>query len=98
VRADKAFSSRAIRRSLRRRSIIAVIPEPADQTGHRRRRGQHGGRPPAFDARNYKGRNVIERGFNLLKQWRGIATRFDCEDDQVPNSPSSTEQQQSSTP
>jgi transposase len=77
VRGDKAFSSRAIRGYLRGRGIIAVIPEPADQASHRLRRGPRGGRPPAFDARDYKGRNVIERGFNHLKQWRGIATRFD---------------------
>jgi hypothetical protein len=32
VRADKAYSSRAIRGHLRRRDIVAVIPEPADQT------------------------------------------------------------------
>ena len=24
-----------------------------------------------------KGRNVIERGFNVVKQWRGLATRYD---------------------
>jgi len=30
-----------------------------------------------FDADAYKGRNVVERCFNRLKQWRGIATRFD---------------------
>lgn len=77
VRGDKAFSSRAIRTSLRRRGIVAVIAEPADQAGHRRRRGRRGGRPPAFDTVDYQQRNVIERGFNLLKQWRGIATRFD---------------------
>jgi transposase len=77
VRADKAYSSRAIRHRLRRRNIIAVIPEPSDQIAHRRRRGSHGGRPPAFDAHDYKGRNVIERGFNNLKQWRGLATRYD---------------------
>ena len=23
------------------------------------------------------GRNVIERGFNAIKQWRGLATRYD---------------------
>lgn len=77
VRGDKAYSSRAIRAHLRQRGITAVIPEPADQTGHRIRRGRSGGRPPTFDAVDYKGRNVIERAFNLLKQWRGIATRFD---------------------
>jgi len=77
VRADKAYSSRAIRRELRRRGITAVIPQPADQIAHRKRRGSRGGRPPAFDAADYKGRNVIERGFNVVKQWRGLATRYD---------------------
>ena len=77
VRADKAYSSRAIRRELRRRGITAVIPQPSDQIAHRKRRGSRGGRPPAFDAAGYKGRNVIERGFNVVKQWRGLATRYD---------------------
>ena len=54
----------------------AVITELADQSGHRKRRGSAGGRPPAFDAEDYKGRNVIERGFNLTKRWRGLATRY----------------------
>ena len=62
---------------LRRRRITAVIPEPADQIAHRKRRGTRGGRPPAFDAADYKGRNVIERSFNTVKQWRGLATRYD---------------------
>ena len=48
----------------------------SDQTGHRNARAK-GGRPPAFDAEAYKGRNVIERSFNVLKQWRGLATRYD---------------------
>ena len=77
VRGDKAYSSRAIRGHLRARGITAVIPEPADQAGHRTRRGSRGGRPPAFDAVDYRGRNVVERSFNLLKQWRGLATRYD---------------------
>jgi len=77
VRADKAYSSRAIRTELRRRGIGAVIAEPADQTAHRRRRGSRGRRPPRFDVEDYRHRNVIERGFNMLKQWRGLATRYD---------------------
>lgn len=77
VRGDKAYSSRATRARLRRRGIVAVIPEPADQIGHRKRRGARGGRPPAFDAEDYKGRNVVERNFNDVKQWRGLATRYD---------------------
>jgi transposase len=77
IRGDKAYSSRAIRAHLRARSITAVIPEPADQIGHRQRRGTRGGRPPAFDTADYKHRNVIERRFCHLKQWRGLATRYD---------------------
>ena len=33
--------------------------------------------PSAFDAEDYKNRNVVERSFNQLKNWRGIATRYD---------------------
>ncbi|WP_435847893.1 IS5 family transposase [Streptomyces fradiae] len=77
VVADKAYSSRAIRQSLRRRGIRAVIPERADQKANRLRRGKAGGRPPAFDRELYRARNVVERCFNRLKQFRAIATRFD---------------------
>lgn len=77
LRGDKAYSSRATRQLLRRRGIVAVIPEPSDQIGHRKRRGTQGGRRPAFDAQDYKGRNVVERNFNTVKQWRGLATRYD---------------------
>ncbi|WP_406419622.1 IS5 family transposase [Streptomyces sp. NBC_01614] len=74
---DKGYSSKAIRTWLRRRSIPHTIPERADQVGNRARRGSRGGRPPAFDKQVYKRRNVVERCFNRLKQWRGIATRYD---------------------
>jgi len=77
VRGDKAYSSRANRELLRRRGIGAVIAEPSDQAGHRRRRGSRGGRPPAFDPVDYRGRNVVERRFCHLEQWRGLATRYD---------------------
>jgi putative transposase len=77
VIADKAYSSRGNRAMLRERGIKAVIAQPSDQIAHRLRRGSAGGRPPAFDAVAYKGRNVIERSFNDHKQWRGIATRYD---------------------
>jgi transposase len=40
-------------------------------------RGSRGGRPVSYDRNLYKGRNVVERAFNLLKQWRGLATRYD---------------------
>ncbi|WP_394816836.1 IS5 family transposase [Streptomyces lonegramiae] len=77
VLGDKGYSSRAIRTWLRRRGISHTIPERADQIRNRLRRGSRGGRPPAFDKQLYKRRNVVERCFNRLKQWRGIATRYD---------------------
>nr|WP_281194324.1 IS5 family transposase [Streptomyces yerevanensis] len=77
VLADRAYSSRAIRGHLRRRGIRAVIPQPADQIGHRLRRGRAGGRPPGFDAETYKERNTVERCIARLKQWRGLAMRTD---------------------
>jgi transposase len=77
VIADKAYSSHAIRQMLRRRGIRAVIPERADQRANQMRPGRVGGRPPAFDRYLYKTRNVVERCFNRLKQFRAVATRFD---------------------
>ena len=74
---DKAYSSKAIRKLLRDHGIQAVIPEPADQIANRKRRGSRGGRPPSLDREIYKRRNVVERSFNDIKQWRGIATRYD---------------------
>lgn len=74
---DKAYSTRKIRSYLRRRRIKAVIPEKDDQKANRKRKGSRGGRPPAFDAAAYKQRNVVERCFNKLKQFRAIATRYD---------------------
>lgn len=77
VRGDKAYSSRAIRQHLRDRGIQAVIPQPSDQIGHRLRRGSKGGRPVGYNRDDYRARNVVERRFATLKQWRGIATRYD---------------------
>jgi transposase len=77
VAADKAYSSRAIRSYLRKRSIKAVIPVKKDQAANRKRKGSRGGRPPGHDAGLYKERNTVERLINKLKAWRGIATRYD---------------------
>lgn len=77
VLGDKAYSSRANRALLRSRAIKATIAEPSDQAGHRKNRGRAGGRPPAFDPVAYKGRNVVERSFNRIKDWRALATRYD---------------------
>jgi transposase len=76
VVADKAYSARATRTLLRRRGIRATIPEREDEKAHRRRRGRAGGRPPTFDPDRYRGRNLIERCVNRLKQYRALATRY----------------------
>jgi transposase len=75
--ADKAYSHPSTRTALRRRGIRVVIPEKSDQIGYRTKKGSRGGRPPSFDAEMYRNRNVVERAFNRLKGWRGIATRYD---------------------
>ena len=66
VAGDKGYSSRAVRRYLRRRGIGAVIP---------RRRGEP--RQGRFDREAYRERNRVERLINRLKQNRAIATRYD---------------------
>jgi transposase len=39
-----------------------------------------GGRPPQFDAKTYKQRNVVERAINKLKSYRAVASRYDKRD------------------
>ncbi|MEV5843506.1 IS5 family transposase [Streptomyces sp. NPDC051985] len=77
VIADKAYSSRGFRAYLRKRGIAHTIPEKTDQQRHRHNRGRRGGRPPGFDRETYRRRNMIERCFNRLKGFRGIATRYE---------------------
>lgn len=76
VLADRAYATGPVREHLRSRGIKAAIPEKKDTVAARQRKGSQGGRPPAFDAEAYKGRNVVERNFSHAKQWRGIATRY----------------------
>lgn len=75
--ADKAYSHPSTRNQLRSRKIAHTIPEKSDQIARRQAKGSRGGRPPGFDAQAYKKRNTVERGYLRLKQWRGVATRYD---------------------
>jgi putative transposase len=64
--ADTAYDSDALRQFLAVRGTIAVIPN--NPTRKRRH---------PFDPRAYRNRNIIERMFCRLKDWRRIATRYD---------------------
>ena len=56
-----------------------MIPEKVDQAANRKKRGSAGGRPVSHDATLYKDRNTVERCINRLRNWRGIATRFEAD-------------------
>ncbi len=63
---DKAYDSDAIRNDLKARDATAVIPPKANRKA-----------AVAFDAELYKARSTVECTFNLLKQARRFATRYD---------------------
>jgi transposase len=76
VLADKAYSHPSTRRALRARRVTFTCPEKSDQIACRKAKGSAGGRPPDFDAHAYRDRNVVERCFARLKQFRDLATRY----------------------
>lgn len=64
--ADTAYDSDKFREFLIARGSTPVIkPNPTRK------------KIPPFDKAAYKGRNVIERAFSHLKDWRRVATRYD---------------------
>lgn len=76
VVADKAYSHPSTRAMMSKRRVRFISPERSDQVARRQAKGSAGGRPPAFDQELYRGRNVVERCFARLKQFRGLATRY----------------------
>lgn len=64
--ADKGYDTDAFRRFLEERGIKPVIPGKSNRK-----------KPIRYDKEAYKARNVIERCFCRLKDFRRIATRYD---------------------
>ncbi len=64
--ADKAYDADSLRNWLKFRRIKAVIPSTATRTV-----------PYPLDRAVYRRRNLIERLFCRLKNWRRLATRYD---------------------
>ena len=74
--ADRAYADHSTRAALRARGIAFTCPERSDQISRRKAKGSAGGHPPVFDQEIYAGRNVVERCFARLKQFRALATRY----------------------
>ena len=64
--ADKGYDTDAFRAFLKQQKIRPIIPAKSN----RKKRIRH-------DRKAYKNRNVIERCFGRLKDFRRIATRYD---------------------
>lgn len=64
--ADKGYDSNAIRAKAAERKAWANIPPKANRKG-----------TLSFSRWVYRQRNLVERFFNRIKQFRGIATRYD---------------------
>lgn len=63
---DKGYDTDAIRASAAKRGVWANIPPKANRKGSF-----------VFSSWVYRQRNLVERFFNKIKQFRGIATRYD---------------------
>ncbi len=64
--ADKGYDADKVREKLEERGIVAVIPMRRNRKEWR-----------TVDRDFYRWRNLVERCFSKLKQWRRVATRYD---------------------
>ena len=64
--ADKGYESNGILAFIQGQGAEAVIPPKSNRKD-----------PWEYDRQLYRTRNLIERAFNKLKQWRRLATRYD---------------------
>jgi len=68
--ADRAYDSNALRETLAARGARANVRAMPNRL-----------KPPRFNKRLYRKRNLVERFFNKLKHFRAVATRYDKRDD-----------------
>ena len=73
ILADKAYGTKEIRTYLHNQSASYTLPPKVNTK-----------QPWLFDKETYKRRNVIERFFNRLKEFRRTETRYDKRDDSFP--------------
>lgn len=64
--ADKGYDANAWVERLESQQVEAVIPPRSNRKS-----------PRDYDRHRYKARNLVERFFNPLKQFRRIATRYE---------------------
>lgn len=64
--ADRGYDADAIREEIAAAGVEAVIPAKINRR-----------MPAPHDRAKYRWRNLIERLFNKLKNWRRVATRYD---------------------
>ena len=64
--ADRGYDADAIREEIAAAGVEAVIPAKANRRA-----------PAPHNRAKYRWRNLIERLFNKLKNWRRVATRYD---------------------
>ena len=64
--ADRGYDADAIRQEIAAAGVEAVIPARSNRRN-----------PVLHDREKYRRRNLVERLFNKLKNWRRVATRYD---------------------
>jgi transposase len=67
--ADKAFDNNSVRTELDARGAVAVIPSKTDRKA-----------PIPHDKDMYKWRHLVENFFQMIKEFRRIATRYEKTD------------------
>jgi transposase len=63
---DKSYSCERVRRWLRRHKVLPVIPGKSNEAPQ-----------DEFDREAYRGRNVVERCVNWMKENRRLGTRYE---------------------